>query len=114
MKHTEEEPHNELWQAIAIMEDIKSMVATVVEATQPIPQMQADIRELKNQGEKMAEDISVLKASAQINAQEISKVKETVQEMQPVLNATFDEVGSLREDMEMSKETLGSHIQKHR
>lgn len=114
MKHIDEESNSEAWRTNAILEDMNAKFDAVLEAVKPIPQMQQDIRELKNQGEKVAEDIAVLKASVQINAQEISKVKEIVQEMKPVLDATFDEVGSLREDMEMSKQTLGSHIQKHR
>lgn len=57
----------------ALLEDIDDKFQIVLEATAPIPKLQEDVAELK----------------------------ETVRDMQPTLNATFEEVGSLRKDVEV-------------
>ncbi len=62
----------------ALLEEVNDKFQTIMEATQPIPKMQEDIND----------------------------IKQRVGRMEPVLDAVFEEVGSLRQDVEVIKQAM--------
>ncbi len=82
----------------ALLENILDEVKAVHEAVQPIPKMQADI----NQLQEVVQVIPDIRAD--IN--QLQEVVQVIPYIQSTLDATFEEVGILRVDVEAIKLAL--------
>lgn len=69
----------------ALLEDMNNKFQVILEATQVIPKIQQDVEGLK---------------------QDLEDVKEIVTDMQPKVDATFEEVGTLRLEVNEIKNNL--------